>query len=237
MVTTMVLIVLNASWNFSLGVAGVWNFGQLAIYALGGYGAGILMLHAHLPQWICILLGAAFGALVSVIMALPTLRLFGIYTSLLTFAFAEIVQYAILNDGSGLTGGSYGFPMVNGLFDSMSPDGQMRANYWLVLAVIVITTISLAAITQSSLGIGLRAARDAPAYAASRGLSPIKMRLAAFAISGFLGGLAGALYLVIEQSISPSAMGLTAMSIDVTMPAVARPSTNRLTIRIIALSR
>jgi ABC-type branched-subunit amino acid transport system permease subunit len=33
-VTALVLLVLNTSWNFVLGVAGVWNFGQLAIYAL-----------------------------------------------------------------------------------------------------------------------------------------------------------------------------------------------------------
>jgi branched-chain amino acid transport system permease protein len=48
-VTGLVLLVLNISWNFVLGVAGVWNFGQLAIYALGGYGAGILMLHTPSP--------------------------------------------------------------------------------------------------------------------------------------------------------------------------------------------
>src|SRR5262249_59619145 len=36
MVTTGILLVLNISWNFVLGVAGVWNFGQLALYALGG---------------------------------------------------------------------------------------------------------------------------------------------------------------------------------------------------------
>src|SRR5438876_101949 len=56
-VTGLVLLVLNISWNFVLGVAGVWNFGQLAIYALGGYGAGILMLHTPLPPWLAVLGG------------------------------------------------------------------------------------------------------------------------------------------------------------------------------------
>ena len=44
-VTAEVVLILNISWNFVLGMAGVWNFGQLAIYALGAYGAGWLMLH------------------------------------------------------------------------------------------------------------------------------------------------------------------------------------------------
>ena len=47
---------------------------------------------------------------------LQTLRLFGIYTSLLTFSFAQVVQYVALNDPRGLTGGSFGFPTVPGLF-------------------------------------------------------------------------------------------------------------------------
>ena len=50
MITAGIVLVLNTSWNFVLGIAGVWNFGQLAIYALGGYGAGLLMLHTRTPR-------------------------------------------------------------------------------------------------------------------------------------------------------------------------------------------
>jgi ABC-type branched-subunit amino acid transport system permease subunit len=135
-VTGLVLLVLNISWNFVLGVAGVWNFGQLAIYALGGYGAGILMLHTPLPPWLAVLGGGVIAAVISILLAFPTLRLYGIYTSLLTFAFAEVVKYVILNDGSGLTGGSYGFPTVPGLYSSLSPDASTRAYYWTVLGVV-----------------------------------------------------------------------------------------------------
>lgn len=216
-VTALVLLVLNTSWNFVLGVAGVWNFGQLAIYALGGYGAGILMLHTPLPPWLAVLGGGVIAAFISVLLAFPTLRLYGIYTSLLTFAFAEIVQDVIINDGSGLTGGSYGFPTVPGLYSSLSPEASMRAYYWTTLGVVLLSTAGLAAIGHSHLGIAVRAVRDAPAYTAARGVSSLRYRIIAFAISGFLAGIAGALYISFNQSISPSAMGLTPMSIDVTM--------------------
>ncbi len=92
-----------------------------------------------------------------------------------------------------------------------------RAYYWTILAVVVASTLALAAVTHSRLGIALRALRDAPRYAAARGVSPLRYRVIAFAISGFLAGIAGALYASYEQSISPSVMGLTPMSIDVTM--------------------
>jgi branched-chain amino acid transport system permease protein len=217
MVTTLILLVLNISWNFVLGVAGVWNFGQLAIYAIGGYGAGDLMLHTSLSPWLSLLAGGVVAAIAAVLLAFPTLRLYGIYTSLLTFAFAEVIQYVITNDTSGLTGGSFGLPSVPGLYDKLSLDAQNRAYYWTALVIVVAATLVLAAVKQSRLGIALRSIRDAPAYAAARGVSPLRMRIVAFAISGFIAGVAGALYVCAEGSISPSVMGLTPMSVYVTM--------------------
>ncbi|MGN6678117.1 MAG: branched-chain amino acid ABC transporter permease, partial [Streptosporangiaceae bacterium] len=192
MVTTLILLVLNISWNFVLGVAGVWNFGQLALYALGGYGAGIIMLHSSVSPWLALLAGGVIAAAAAVLLAFPTLRLYGIYTSLLTFAFAEVIQYVILNDGSGLTGGSFGLPIVPGLYSSLSLDSSTKAYFWTALAVVVIATLALAAVGHSRLGIALRGIRDAPAYAAARGVNPLRYRIFAFAISGFLAGVAGA---------------------------------------------
>ena len=47
-VCTLALIwmVLNQSWNLVLGYSGIWNFGQLAIYAIGGYAAAPTVLAA-----------------------------------------------------------------------------------------------------------------------------------------------------------------------------------------------
>jgi branched-chain amino acid transport system permease protein len=217
-VTGEIVLILNISWNFLLGMAGVWNFGQLAIYALGAYSSGWLMLHqSGVPVPIAILLGGLFSAAVSVLLAFPTLRLFGIYTSLLTFSFAEVVQYVALNDPHGLTGGSFGFPSVPGLFPDLGQLAYLRAYYWVCVAVIVVSCFAVAWLRQSHLGIALRSARDAPAYTAARGVNPRAARIAAFGLSGFLAGIAGALYLSFEQSFTTSQMGLTPMSLDVTM--------------------
>jgi branched-chain amino acid transport system permease protein len=217
-VTAEIVLILNISWNFVLGMAGVWNFGQLAIYALGAYGSGWLMLHqTWLPVGIAVLLGGLFSAAVSVLLAFPTLRLFGIYTSLLTFSFAEVVQYVALNDPHGLTGGSFGYPYVPGLFSDMSQGDYLRAYYWVCAAVIVAACFAVAWLRQSHLGIALRSIRDAPGYTAARGVNPRAARIAAFGLSGFLAGIAGGLYLSFEQSFTTSQMGLTPMSIDVTM--------------------
>ncbi len=216
-ITGMIVAILNTSWNFVLGIAGVWNFGQLAIYAMGGYGAGYIMLHTGIPPVLAILAGGLIAGIVSILLAFPTLRLYGIYTSLLTFSFAQVFQFVVTNDPFGLTGGSFGFPTVSGLFSFLSPTASLRAYYWTMLAVLVGSTAAVAWIRSSRLGLVLRAVRDAPSYAAARGISPLKYRAIAFAISGFIAGIAGALYISYNQSITTSVMGLTPMSIDVTM--------------------
>lgn len=221
MVTALITLTLNISWNFVLGISGVWNFGQLAIYVLGAYGAGYLMLHATaVPAIVAVLLGGVFAAFVSVLLAFPTLRLFGIYTSLLTFAFSVVVQNVAVNNPKGLTGGAFGYPAVNGLYPHLSAADSLRAYYWTTLAFAVAATVAVAWLRSSRLGIALRSIRDAPTYTAARGVNPLTVRIAAFGISGFMAGCAGGLYLCFNQSISTSSMGLTAMSIDVTMLVV-----------------
>jgi branched-chain amino acid transport system permease protein len=216
-VTALIVLVLNTSWNFVLGIAGVWNFGMLAIYAIGAYGAGLVMLHTGLPAPLAVVLGGVASGGISVLLAFPTLRLFGIYTSLLTFSFAQVVQFVIVNDPRGLTGGSFGFPTVPGLYPNLDPLTQVRAYYWTVLAIVIVTTFAVMWIRSSRLGIALRTIRDAPSYAAARGVNPLKYRMIAFGISGFIAGIAGALYICYFQSVTSSIMGLTPMSIDVTM--------------------
>jgi branched-chain amino acid transport system permease protein len=217
-VTAEIVAILNISWSFVLGMAGVWNFGQLAIYALGAYSAGWLMLHAGwVPAPLAILCGGLFAGCAAVLLAFPTLRLFGIYTSLLTFSFSQVVQYVALNDPGGLTGGSFGFPTVRGLFSNANQTTFLRSYYWVCLGVIVASCFAVAWLRQSRLGIALRSSRDAPAYTAARGVDPRAVRIAAFGLSGFLAGIAGSLYLSFQQSFTTSQMGLTPMSIDVTM--------------------
>jgi len=176
------------------------------------------MLHqTWLPLWLAILAGGVCSAIVSVLLAFPTLRLFGIYTSLLTFSFAQVVQYVAVNDPRGLTGGSFGYPTVPPLFSTLDQEAYLRNYYWTCGAVALAACFAVAWLRQSHLGISLRSLRDAPAYAAARGVNPRVTRVVAFGLSGFLAGIAGALYLSFEQSFTTSQMGLTPMSIDVTM--------------------
>jgi branched-chain amino acid transport system permease protein len=220
-ITALIWMVLNQSWNLQLGFGGIWNFGQLAIFAIGGYVAGIVSIRWGIPPWIALVMGGLAAALVSAVIAIPVLRLRGIYASLLTFSFAEVVRLLVISDESGLTGGSFGLSGIPGLaFEGLSPDAEQRAYYWLALGIVTLTAVVIWVFIHSPLGAALKALRDAPAYAASRGVSPLKMQLITFGTSAFIAGIAGAFFAQYFGTISPSVMGLGPLSLFVAMLVV-----------------
>lgn len=219
-VCTLALIwmILNQSWNLVLGYSGVWNFGQLAIYAIGGYVAALASLHTPLPWPVALLIGAVAAMLVSLVLAVPSLRLRGIYVSLLTFGFAEVVRLLVVADKSGVTGGTFGLSGFPG-FDlaGTAPATRARLVYWIALAGVVLTFAVVHAVVGSPLGTALVALRDNPSLAAARGIGPMTYQLVSFGVSGFFAGLAGGLYAFTYGVVSPSLMGLGPMTLLVTM--------------------
>ncbi|QZY51066.1 branched-chain amino acid ABC transporter permease [Leucobacter tenebrionis] len=214
----VITITLAQSWNLVLGYGGVWNFGQLAFYALGAYSAGLIATYLPVSPWIAIPVGGLVSALIALLLSIPVLRLRGIYVSLLTFGFAEVVRLLIIADQSGVTGGSYGMSGFGGF--GFEGDGALRANYWIGLGAAVITTLILFALIRSPLGNGMVAMRDNPALASARGIGQRTYQMLVFAISGFLAGVAGAIYANVFEIASPTLMGLGPMTLIVTMMVV-----------------
>jgi branched-chain amino acid transport system permease protein len=219
-ILTLIWMTLNQSWNIVLGVSGVWNFGHLGLYAIGGYSAGILGIHFEISPWITLILGGVTSAAIGVALALPSLRLRGIYASLLTFSFAQVVQLMINNDTTGLTGGVFGLSGIPRLFTELEPNAILRAYYWTALAITVLTALALFRLVRSPWGLAFTGLRDSEGRAASLGISPLKYQVATFGISSFFAGVAGALYASYYGVIAPGVMGLGAMTVLVTMLVV-----------------
>jgi branched-chain amino acid transport system permease protein len=219
-VLTLIWMTLNQSWNVVLGVSGVWNFGHLGLYAIGGYTAGIVGIHFGISPWIALMMGGITSAAIGVVLALPSLRLRGIYASLLTFSFAQVVQLVINNDTTGLTGGVFGLSGIPRLFTNLDPNALLRAYYWAALAIAAVTALALFRLVRSPWGLAFMGLRDSEGRAASLGISPLKYQVATFGISAFFAGVAGALYASYYGVIAPGVMGLGAMTVLVTMLVV-----------------
>jgi branched-chain amino acid transport system permease protein len=212
LILILITAILNQAWNLELGMCGIWNFGQLALYALGGYTVGILAVRYGVSPWLGIPIGMLAAGVVNAVLTIPMMRLRGIYGALLTFSFGECFRLTIVNDGSGFTGGTFGLAGVPSLFPGFSPQATQRAYYWLCLVLCFGVALLLKRFMDSPFGVANGALRDSPRYAVGLGVNRRSNILAASVVSALLTGLAGALYATYYSSISPAVMGLTPMS-------------------------
>src|SRR6185369_795614 len=130
-------------------------------------------------------------------------RLSGVYSAMLTLAFAQIAWSAAFQ-WDELTGGS------NGLI-GVWPAAWLSSKtsyYWLALFVCALAIALLWKTIRSPFGYRLRAGRDSPLRAEASGIDVRRAQWLAFSVAGLAAGAAGALYAFSKGSISPEALGI-----------------------------
>jgi len=183
------------AWNLIMGYAGIFSLGQIAFFVVGGYTSGMLCKMLGWSPWYGLLLGGVGAFTVGIIVAVPCLRLKGIYIALLTLAFADSLPYLIIwgeRIGTGGSGGLYNIPFLSlGNFEF----GIQKIPYY--YAALMLSGISLFIINRvihSSIGLGFMGLRDSENFAKSLGLNEYKYKLLVFGISAFITGVMGAFY-------------------------------------------
>ena len=200
--------------NLALGLGGLVSFGHAAFFGIGGYAAGILAVHAFdgtpllfgLPGTKSMPLIWLAALLVSGLAALPigaiSLRTSGVYFIMITLAFAQMLFYFAISWPA--YGGEDGLSiMVRNQFPAtatMKPMSFFLIAYGALMAGLLI----FAVLRRSRFGTALEAARQNETRAAAVGIAPYPIRLTAFALSGMLTGVAGALYADLNRFVSPS---------------------------------
>jgi branched-chain amino acid transport system permease protein len=206
LVIAFTYMMVNQAWNLLLGVAGIWSFAQITIFAIGGYSSGLLALHLGLSPWLAMPIAGLVGMVVGVLLGIPAFRVTGIYVALLTFAFNEVVRLLIVTDErGGLTGGAFGLGGLPPFFD---PSAGMAPPYWLALGLLVLVSLVVYRVMHSPLGLAFGALRESRRYAIGRGIDPFRYQLLVFGISSFLTAVAGAFYAHYLSIIQPQIMGL-----------------------------
>ncbi|MGH7966722.1 MAG: branched-chain amino acid ABC transporter permease, partial [Candidatus Binatia bacterium] len=109
-VATLICIyaALAQCWNLVMGVAGIWSFAQITLFAVGGYANALLMVKVGAPGGLAFVGGGVAALLAGLIIGIPSVRLRGVYVVLFTLAFQEIMRILIATDDSGFTGGTFG---------------------------------------------------------------------------------------------------------------------------------
>jgi branched-chain amino acid transport system permease protein len=176
------------SWDLLFGFAGEVNFGPTFLIGLGAYTAGILdaRLSPHISLWLCVLAGAAAAVVGGVVLALPALRLRGPYFGLTTLVAVLMLQNFIVVFADW-TGGEIGLSVPDVISVSAG------VNYWLALGFMTLSGAVLYGLSRSPIGLILQASGQDAVQAGALGFNVAKHKLAAFIVSAFFSGFAGAL--------------------------------------------
>ena len=217
---------LTAVALLAIASAGVWltfslgriNIGQGAYALVGGYVSALLITKADISFWWTLPVAGTFCALLSVLIGLPILRLRGVYFAMVTLVLTEVSRLSALalpftNGAKGIT--SIPLPSELQVFGiTLIPaftrmDNPKLAFYLMAVVMMVLTFAVLWRIVNSRLGHLCRSLQQNEELASSIGVNIAYLRVLAYAISSFLGGIAGASFVAISQSLYPSSFQTT----------------------------
>lgn len=197
------MVLFAASLHLIMGPAGMASFGHAAYFGAGAYGAALLARHFGAPMEAGLALAPFAAGLVGLVFGWFCVRLSGVYSAMLTLAFAQIA-WSTAFQWVEVTGGDNG---ILGVWPSDWARGKV-AFWYLSLALCGLGVVALRQLLFSPFGLALRAQRDSPLRAEAIGIDTVRTRWAAFALAAAAAGLAGALFAYGKGSVFPSFLGI-----------------------------
>lgn len=189
--------------NFITGLTGQMNLGTAGIFALGAYTSALFNVRFGVSPWIGILLAVGMGCLIGICLGYPSLRVRGVYLSLTTIGFTEIVRL-LLNNFVNLTGGTQGLRSIKPFSIFGMRIDTTHANYYFLLAMTGLMAWIAYRIAHSKWGRALKALRDNPDAAESLGINVSQVKIMAFTLAAIFGCVGGALYAHLVGYINPA---------------------------------
>lgn len=186
-----IVAIIGVSLVMLTGWSGQISLGQYALAGVGAFAEGMLAVRFGVPFAVAVPLSALLAAGFAVLVGLPALRIRGLYLAVTTFALAVVLPVALFDRnslGRILPVGVVRRPKL--LFIDFADD---RSFYYLMLLALLATLAAARALRRGRTGRVLVGLRDDEAGAQALSIDPARARLSAFALSGFVAGMAGAL--------------------------------------------
>ncbi len=188
-----------------LGRGGLVCFGFAAFMGIGAYAVGIPYFHRLEEGLLVLPIAVGAGALFALATGAIALRTRGVYFIMITLAFGQMAYYfatslSTYGGDDGLTLWTRSLVAGSGFLE------DDRAFYWVCLAAFAGTWLLIRAVSRSHFGRILDGARQNEARMRALGFDVFRTRLAAYALAGGLGGLAGALLANHAEFVSPAYM-------------------------------
>lgn len=183
------------------GWGGHISLGQFAIVGVGAMVAGNLIQRQNLDLFLVLVAAGLAGALVSLIVGLPALRIRGLFLAVTTLAFAVALDQYVLNFNNfpDLIPTDVGRPLLLERFDLT----EARTMYLTCLAFLALAILVAQGLRKSRSARVMIATRDNQRAADAAAVPTTNAKLTAFLVAGVISGVAGALHVVIVASLNP----------------------------------
>jgi ABC-type branched-subunit amino acid transport system permease subunit len=193
-VRMLAVAIVGVGLTVLMGYAGQISLGHWALAGVGAFATATFVTRLHVPYLLALPLAIAMGMLVSLAIGLPALRIRGLYLAIVTLGF-NLAGQVYLFKQSAIGGSSAGrdlTPPKVGPFDLADPSNRPLLGFTLLCLVLVLWVVRNLA--RSRTGRGFFALRENEKAAATLGVRLTRYKLLAFAVSGGIAALGGALY-------------------------------------------
>ncbi len=198
-----VAMLFAASLHFIMGPGGMASFGHAAYFGIGAYAAALLAHHLAAPMAAGIALAPVAAGLAGLGFGFFCVRLSGVYSAMLTLAFAQIA-WAVAFQWVEVTGGDNG---ILGVWPAAWARDRLLY-YYLTFLLCLGATLLLRRAIHAPFGYALRAGRDSALRAAAIGIPGFVVRWLAFAFAAAMAGIAGALFAYGKGSVFPTLLAI-----------------------------
>ncbi len=191
---TLLIALVGQGWNLLGGYGGQYSFGQAAFFGSAAYTTAILQVQYGVNAWLGLFAGIGAGALVGAVIGILCFRsgLRGSYFSLVTLAFAEVLR--IVSSVTPITGAGVGTLIKLDLRPEAFQFQSRVPFYWIILALVALSLVTVRAAENSRFGAYLVAIRENEDAASALGINTFAVKLAAITISAAITAAAGCFY-------------------------------------------
>ena len=189
---------LATSLNLVLGYGGIYQFHHAVFYGVGAYGTTLMLTKTGLPAVLAFMAGPLISAAFGLVLGIICIRLSKLYFGMLQISLGSLV-WAIVYRWYSFTGGDdgiHGIPIPEIL---SSP----KSAYYVTLIVTLASLFIMGRIIRSPFGSALQGIRDNPVRSEMIGINVKRHQLLALAIAGFFAGVAGSLFVVVDNTVFP----------------------------------
>ena len=187
--------------NILTGFAGQISLGHAAFIGVGGYTAAILSTRFNLPFLLCLPLSGLMSSFFGIIVGGPSLRLKGLYLCIATLAAQLILEFIFVHWES-MTGGIRGINLSPPEIFGYVLDNDFKF-YFLTLFMVLLCVTAARNLFRTRVGRAFIAIRDRDISAELMGINLLRYKTYAFAVSSFMAGLSGCLWVNFLKTVTP----------------------------------